>query len=339
MKNLMTQCLWRLAHVALSVAVALRSCAAWLMHKLAFTKETVVCDARSLAALPQRPQAIAFLLDRDTAMYSRPEHTVRRAATLALYAAACGVHYITLYDPHGVVRASPDLLCTLLASEARRLRLYSSSGHTSALLLSTLPRPQALTASVVFLSALRRHLHRRRPSRRRQTVACSMCACAVQRMDGRTLWALHTALQSRHSAARLLPSMRTASRVPCVVRHPPFLHNSLRASFVVISHLVCCSPASFGFPDPDMAVVFGWSTVMSGFQPWQTRLTEFLFVFFFFVSTSLSVHVPNHCMSNETALLEISDTLTGQTLLQHTKSIHTEINALESDFKHTRMHL
>ena len=35
--------------------------------------------------------------------------------------------------------------------------------------------------------------------------------------------------------------------------------------------------ASNGFPDPDMAVVFGSSTVMSGFQPWQTRLTEFLF--------------------------------------------------------------
>jgi len=36
--------------------------------------------------------------------------------------------------------------------------------------------------------------------------------------------------------------------------------------------------ASLGFPDPDMAVVFGWSTVMCGFQPWQTRLTEFFFV-------------------------------------------------------------
>lgn len=131
LKHLVTQCLWRLAHFALSVAVALRSCAAWLLHTLSFTKETLVCDARPLAELPQRPEAIAFLLDRDTAMYSRPEHTVRRAATLALYAAACGVSYITLYDPHGVVRANIELLCTLLTSEARRLRLYSSSGHTA----------------------------------------------------------------------------------------------------------------------------------------------------------------------------------------------------------------
>jgi undecaprenyl pyrophosphate synthase len=30
-------------------------------------------------------------------------------------------------------------------------------------------------------------------------------------------------------------------------------------------------------PDPDMCVVLGRSRVMSGFQPWQTRLTEFFF--------------------------------------------------------------
>lgn len=35
--------------------------------------------------------------------------------------------------------------------------------------------------------------------------------------------------------------------------------------------------ASDGFPDPEMCVVLGRSRVMSGFQPWQTRLTEFFF--------------------------------------------------------------
>ena len=292
LKNLVTQCLWRLAHVALSVAVALRSCAAWLMHKLAFTKETVVCDARSLAALPQRPQAIAFLLDRDTAMYSRPEHTVRRAATLALYAAACGVHYITLYDPHGVVRASPDLLCTLLASEARRLRLYSSSGHTAddecALVVDT---PSSTGTDSVrrisFRFATPPSSSSSQPSSSDSGVFHVRLCCAE---DGRQdiVGIAHRAAVAAQRGETVALDEDSISR-SLRGSSPLFLRNSLRASCVVIPHLVCCSPASFGFPDPDMAVVFGWSTVMSGFQPWQTRLTEFLFVFFFFFS------FPPHC--------------------------------------------
>ena len=284
LKQIVTQCLWRLAHVALTVAVALRSCAAWLMHKLSLTKETVVCDARPLAALPQRPQAIAFLLDRDTAMYSRPEHTVRRAATLALYAAASGVPYITLYDPHGVVRASPELLCTLLASEARRLRLYSSSGHTAddecVLIVDTPPSsetggndsterrvsfrfatpPPSSSSSSPLQSSDSGVFHVRlccaEDGRQDIVGIAHRAAVAAQRGEDVAL--------DEESISRSLRGLQSLFSV-----HFTFPHS--RGCF-------CCFPASFGFPDPDMAVVFGWSTVMSGFQPWQTRLTEFLFV-------------------------------------------------------------
>ena len=278
LKKLVTQCLWRLAHVALTVAVALRSCAAWLMHKLAFTKETVVCDARPLAALPQRPQAIAFLLDRDTAMYSRPEHTVRRAATLALYAAACGVPYITLYDPHGVVRASPDLLCTLLASEARRLRLYSSSGHTAddecVLIVDTPPSTDSDSESTV----------RRVPFR--FTTPPQSSSSSSSSDSGVFHVRLCCAEDGRQDIVGIAHRAAVAAqRGESVPLDEDSISRSLRGLYLrfhksahILVHDCCCCAASFGFPDPDMAVVFGWSTVMSGFQPWQTRLTEFLFV-------------------------------------------------------------
>ena len=176
------------------------------VHRPLRSCSTVTLRCTAAPSIPSAVQQRSRCMQRRVACI-----TSRSTTRTALSAPALTFSARSLRPRHGA-SVSTAAVATLLT--------------TSASLLSTLPRPQTLTASVVFLSALRRHLHRRRrrrrrrrPSRRRQTVACSMCACAVQRMDGRTLWASHTALQSRHSAARLLPSMRTASRVPCVVRH------------------------------------------------------------------------------------------------------------------------
>lgn len=298
-------CLWRLAHAALQLAAGVRALALRVQHTL-FSKESVECDARPFGVMQQRPRAIAFLLDRDSTMYSRTEHTVRRAALLTLYAAASGVPYITLHDPHGVIRANIDALCAAIELEAKKLRLYNDDFTDQDECVMYIDTPPVRGSDTALVPAQPRQVafrfsapppqqqQQQQPKdhvAEREDHTCMvkggkfyvrLCSAADGRQDIVAI-AQQAALAAKNGDPDVPIDQESISNMLsglCSLTHSKTA-NSLTTQILVMcshKHGIKSNTASNGFPDPDMAVVFGSSTVMSGFQPWQTRLTEFLFV-------------------------------------------------------------